>query len=68
MLFVGTVGDPDDGHGSGPRSAAAAPMLHDASFLPPDGAVRDVALALLADYLAGVGAHVPGNRSPARTP
>jgi amidohydrolase len=42
MLFVGT--------GTGPGSA----MLHDPRFLPPDAAVRQVALALLAGWLAGV--------------
>lgn len=47
MLFVGT--------GTGPGS----PMLHDATFLPPDTTVRDAALALLSGYLAGVETHVP---------
>jgi amidohydrolase len=42
MLFVGT--------GTGPGS----PMLHDARFLPPDGSVREVAVALLSGWLAGV--------------
>jgi len=42
MMFVGT--------GSGPGS----PMLHDATFLPPDGTVRQTATAMLAGYLAGV--------------
>jgi len=46
MMFVGT--------GAGPGS----PMLHDARFLPPDGAVREVALALLAGWLAAVETHL----------
>ena len=41
MEFVGT--------GEGP----AGPMLHDASYLPADHVVREVALALLAGWLAG---------------
>jgi amidohydrolase len=47
MMFVGT--------GTGPGS----PMLHDAQFLPPDGTVREVALALLAGWLAAVETHLP---------
>jgi metal-dependent amidase/aminoacylase/carboxypeptidase family protein len=47
MMFVGT--------GTGPGT----PTLHDAQFLPPDGAVREVALALLAGWLAGVETHLP---------
>ena len=47
MMFVGT--------GTGPGS----PMLHDAQFLPPDGTVREVALALLAGWLAAVEQHLP---------
>ena len=47
MMFVGT--------GTGPGS----PMLHDATFLPPDGTVREVALALLAGWLAAVATHLP---------
>ena len=46
MLFVGT--------GTGP----ASPMLHDARFLPPDSAVREVALALMAGWLAAVETHL----------
>ncbi len=42
MMFVGT--------GTGPGS----PMIHDAHFLPPDGTVREVALALMAGWLAAV--------------
>jgi len=34
-------------------------LLHDATFLPPDGTVREVALALLAGWLAGVEAYLP---------
>lgn len=41
MLFVGT--------GEGP----AGPMLHDARYLPSDGVVREVAVTLLAGWLAG---------------
>ncbi|WP_233153667.1 M20 family metallopeptidase [Kineosporia sp. R_H_3] len=49
MMFVGT--------GDGPGS----PMLHDAAFLPPDGTVREVALALMAGWLAAVEVHLgPG--------
>jgi glutathione S-transferase len=33
-------------------------MLHDARFLPPDSAVREVALALLAGWLAAVETHL----------
>jgi amidohydrolase len=47
MMFVGT--------GTG----AGSPMLHDAQFLPPDGTVREVALGLLAGWLAGVETHLP---------
>jgi amidohydrolase len=60
MMFVGT--------GTGPDS----PMLHDARFLPPDGTVREVALALLAGWLAAVETHLPsavhpeGGDGPAR--
>jgi amidohydrolase len=42
MMFVGT--------GTGPGS----PMIHDAHFLPPDTTVREVALALMAGWLAAV--------------
>jgi amidohydrolase len=48
MMFVGT--------GTGP----ASPTLHDARFLPPDGVVREVALALLAGWLAAVETHLAG--------
>jgi amidohydrolase len=41
MLFVGT--------GEGP----AGPMLHDARYLPGDHVVRQVALAMMAGWLAG---------------
>jgi hypothetical protein len=34
-------------------------MLHDPRFLPPDGTVREVALALLAGWLAAVETHLP---------
>jgi amidohydrolase len=47
MMFVGT----GTGTGSG--------TLHDAAFLPPDGTVREVALALLAGWLAAVETHLP---------
>jgi amidohydrolase len=50
MLFVGT--------GTGPGS----PMLHAARFLPSDDAVRDVALALLSGWLAGVETFVAPER------
>jgi amidohydrolase len=53
MLFVGT--------GPGAGSVPAAPMLHDAAFLPLDATVRDTALAMLAGYLAAVQAYVPGS-------
>jgi amidohydrolase len=46
MMFVGT----GNGH--------ASPMLHDPHFLPPDGTVREVALALLAGWLGAVETHV----------
>ncbi len=52
MLFVGT--------GTGPGS----PMLHDATFLPPDDTVHRVATALLAGYLAGVGDLLPDAAGP----
>lgn len=44
MSFVGV----SDGSPNSPR-------LHSATFLPPDAAVRDTALLLLAGYLAGLG-------------
>lgn len=51
MMFVGV--------GSG-----SAPGLHHPAFLPDDGAVRDVALALLAGYQAGADrVAVEGSRS-----
>jgi amidohydrolase len=52
MLFVGT--------GPGAAALPAAPMLHDAGFLPPDSTVRHTALAMLAGYLAAVQSWVPG--------
>jgi amidohydrolase len=48
MIFVGTTdraGTADPG--------TAAPMLHDARFLPDDDRVADVARALLAGWVAG---------------
>jgi amidohydrolase len=54
MLFVGsTVSGADDGDGDGGRSLHP-PMLHDARFLPADERVRDVAVALMSGWLAGV--------------
>jgi amidohydrolase len=47
MMFVGT----GTGH--------ASPMLHDPHFLPPDGTVREVALALMAGWLGAVETHLP---------
>jgi amidohydrolase len=47
MMFVGT--------GTG----LASPMLHDPHFLPPDSSVPEVALALMAGWLAAVETHVP---------
>ncbi len=41
MTFVGTGGGAD------------GPMLHDPRYLPPDDAVREVAVALLAGWLGG---------------
>jgi amidohydrolase len=47
MLFVGTGDGPD------------CPMLHDPRFLPPDETVREVALAMMAGWLAGVQTFLP---------
>jgi amidohydrolase len=51
MMFVGV-----DQHPGMP----APPSLHHPTFRPPDEAVRDVALALLAGYVAGLDASIVG--------
>jgi hypothetical protein len=43
-------------------------MLHDPRFLPPDGTVREVALALMAGWLAGVQTFLPSGTVGADTP
>jgi len=50
MMFVG-VGQPGE---------TEAPGLHHPAFLPPEEAVRDVCRAMLAGYVAGCSAVLPG--------
>jgi amidohydrolase len=57
MLFVGTAGPAQGagaGHHLGGVEVSGRPMLHEPGFLPSDDAVREVAVAQMAGWLAGV--------------
>lgn len=57
MMFVGV-----DQHPGVPAPA----ILHHPTFRPPDEAVRDLALALLAGYVAGLDASIVGDKGTGR--